>query len=160
MGSVRKEFAVKAKAEDAWDAVRDFGALHTRLVPGFVTDTQLDGRDRIVTFFTGSVQREPLVDLDDDARRLVYSAVDSPMGATHYNASVEVFSDGDDSSRLVWVVDFLPDGLADTLDAVMDRGAQTMKLTLEDASAGSPDPAVLLDVGEATGRGGTADSDR
>ena len=79
MGSIRKELAVNAKAEDVWDAVRDFGALHTRLVPGFVTDTQLDGQDRIVTFFTGSVQREPLVDLDDDARRLVYCAVDSPM---------------------------------------------------------------------------------
>ena len=34
MGSVRKELAVTAKAEDVWDAVRDFGALHTRLVPG------------------------------------------------------------------------------------------------------------------------------
>jgi Polyketide cyclase / dehydrase and lipid transport len=132
MGSVRKELAVNAKAEDVWDAVRDFGALHTRLVPGFVTDTQLDGRDRIVTFFTGSVQREPLVDLDDDARRLVYCAVDSPMGATHYNASVQVFSDGEDSCRLVWVVDFLPDELADNLEAVMDRGAQTMKQTLDD----------------------------
>lgn len=132
MGSVRKELAVNAKAEDVWDAVRDFGALHTRLVPGFVTDTQLDGHDRIVTFFTGSVQREPLVDLDDDARRLVYCAVDSPMGATHYNASVQVFRDGEDSCRLVWVVDFLPDALADNLDAVMDRGAQTMKQTLED----------------------------
>lgn len=131
MGSVRKELTINAKAEDVWDAVRDFGALHTRLVPGFVTDTQLDGRDRIVTFFTGSVQREPLVDLDDHARRLVYSAVDSPMGVTHYNASVQVFSDGEDCSRLVWVVDFLPDALADNLDAVMDRGAQTMKQTLD-----------------------------
>ncbi len=134
MGSVRKELAVNAKAEDVWDAVRDFGALRTRLVPGFVTDTQMDGRDRIVTFFTGSVQREPLVDLDDDARRLVYCAVDSPMGATHYNASVQVFSDGEDSSRLVWVVEFLPDALEDNLDAVMDRGAQTMKQTLEDVA--------------------------
>jgi hypothetical protein len=132
MGSVRKELAINAEAKDVWDAVRDFGALHTRLVPGFVTDTQLEGRDRIVTFFTGSVQREPLVDLDDDAQRLVYCAVDSPMGATHYNASVQVFPEEDGSSRLVWVVDFLPDELAGNLDAVMDRGAQTMKQTLED----------------------------
>jgi hypothetical protein len=133
MGSVRKELVLSAKAEDVWDAVRDFGALHTRLVPGFVTDTQLDGRERIVTFFSGSVQREPLVSLDDEARRLVYCAVDSPMGATHYNASVQVFSEGEGGSRLVWVVDFLPDALAENLDAVMDRGAQTMKLALEQA---------------------------
>lgn len=133
MGSVRREVAISATADDVWDAVRDFGALHTRLVPGFVTETQLDGRDRIVTFFTGAVQREPLVDVDDGARRLVYSAVDSPMGATHYNASVHVFPDGAEGSRLVWVVDFLPDSLADTLDAVMDRGTETMKRTLESA---------------------------
>ena len=65
-------------------------------------------------------------------RRLVFCAVDSSMGATHYNASVQVFSDREDSSRLVWVVDFLADALADNLDAVMDRGAQTMKQTLDD----------------------------
>jgi hypothetical protein len=133
MGSVRKELEIDASAESVWDAVRDFGAPHTRLVQGFVTDTRLDGRDRIVTFFTGAVQREPLVDLDDDARRLVYSAVDSPRGATHYNASVQVFPDGDRSCRLVWLVDFLPDDIATDLDAAMERGAQTMKQTLEQA---------------------------
>lgn len=133
MGSLRKELTINAKPEDVWDAVRDFGALHTRLVPGFVADTRLDGPDRIVTFIGGAVQREPLVDLDDDARRLVYSAVDSPMGATHYNASVEVFPDGEGASRLVWLVDFLPNELADNLDAAMERGTQVMKQTLENA---------------------------
>jgi hypothetical protein len=37
----------------AWAALRDFGALHWRLVRGFVTDTRIDGQDRIVTFFNG-----------------------------------------------------------------------------------------------------------
>ncbi len=134
MGSVRKELTINAKPEDVWDAVRDFGALHTRLVPGFVTDARLDGSDRIVTFISGAVQREPLVDLDDRARRLVYSAVNSPMGATHYNASVEVFPNGEGTSRLVWRVNFLPNELASSLDAVMERGAQVMKQTLENAS--------------------------
>ncbi len=134
MGSVCKELAIDASAESVWDAVRDFGALHTRLVPGFVTDTQLDGSDRVVTFFSGAVQREPLVDLDDDTRRLVYCAVDSPMGASHYNASVQVFADGEHKCRLVWLVDFLPDQIAGGLDAAMERGAQTMKQTLEQGS--------------------------
>ena len=59
--------------EDVWDALRDFGALHTRLVPGFVTDTKLDGDARIVTFANGTVAREVLVDCDDKKRRLVYA---------------------------------------------------------------------------------------
>jgi hypothetical protein len=36
-------------------------------------DARLDGDDRVVTFFNGAVVRELLVDLDDDARRLVWS---------------------------------------------------------------------------------------
>ena len=41
MASIRKELLTKASPEAVWDAIRDIGALHTRLVPGFVTDTRL-----------------------------------------------------------------------------------------------------------------------
>ena len=134
MASVRKEILIDAAAAGVWDAIRDFGAVHERVVPGFVVDTRVDGNDRIVTFFSGAVQREPLVDLDDEARRLVYSAVDSPIGATHYNASVQVFADGANRSKVVWIVDFLPNELAATLDQVMEKGAVTMQETLEAAA--------------------------
>jgi hypothetical protein len=131
MASVPKEILIDASADLVWDAIRDFGAVHERVVPGFVVDTRLEGDDRIVTFFTGAVQREPLVALDDDARRLVYTAVDSPLGATHYNASVQVFADGEARSRVEWIVDVLPSELSATLDQLMDRGAATMKQTLD-----------------------------
>jgi len=48
--------------------VRDWGALHESLVPGFVTDTRLDGEDRIVTFFNGAIAPKRLIDLDDEHR--------------------------------------------------------------------------------------------
>jgi Polyketide cyclase / dehydrase and lipid transport len=131
MASVGKEILIDASADVVWDAIRDFGAVHERVVPGFVVDTRLEGDDRIVTFFTGAVQREPLVALDDDARRLVYTAVDSPLGATHYNASVQVFADGEARSRVEWIVDVLPSEPSATLDQLMDRGAATMKQTLD-----------------------------
>jgi hypothetical protein len=41
MGSIRKEILTKAGIDAVWSAIRDVGALHTRLVPGFVTDTRL-----------------------------------------------------------------------------------------------------------------------
>jgi carbon monoxide dehydrogenase subunit G len=129
MASVRRQVHLDALPERVWDAVRDFGALHERLVPGFVVDTRLEDGVRVVTFANGVVQREPLVDLDDGLRRLVYTAVDSPMGATHYNASVQVFPDGD-GTRLEWVVDVLPDGLRDLLGRAMDAGAAAMRATL------------------------------
>jgi Polyketide cyclase / dehydrase and lipid transport len=57
MASIRKEILIDAPPEHVWDAIRDFGAVHERLVPGFVVDSRLDGDDRIVTFFSGAVQR-------------------------------------------------------------------------------------------------------
>ncbi|MCW2989060.1 MAG: hypothetical protein JWM24_1998 [Solirubrobacterales bacterium] len=68
MASIHKEIEIDARPEDVWDALRDWGAIHQRLVPGFVVDARLDGADRIVTFFNGMEARELLVDLDDDAR--------------------------------------------------------------------------------------------
>jgi carbon monoxide dehydrogenase subunit G len=130
MASVRKQVHLDAPPERVWDAVRDFGALHERLVPGFVVDTRLEDGVRVVTFGNGVVQREPLVDLDDALRRLVYTAVDSPMGATHYNASVQVFPDGA-GTRIEWVVDVLPDTLRDLLDSVMDAAATAMRAALD-----------------------------
>jgi carbon monoxide dehydrogenase subunit G len=130
MASVRKQVHLSAPPERVWDAVRDFGALHERLVPGFVVDTRLEDGVRVVTLGSGTVQREPLVDRDDDLRRLVYTAVDSPLGATHYNASVQVFPDGD-GTRLEWVVDVLPDGLRGLLDRAMDAGAAAMRTALD-----------------------------
>lgn len=131
MASIRKQFRTNADPDAVWDAVRDFGAVHTRLARGFVVDTRLDGNDRIVTFVSGAVQREPLVDCDDDLRRLVYSAVDSPTGATHYNAAVRVFPDGDHGTWVEWIVDVLPHALRDFLDGAMDAGAAAMKQTLD-----------------------------
>jgi hypothetical protein len=34
MASVRKEILVDAGADAVWDAIRDFGAAHERVVPG------------------------------------------------------------------------------------------------------------------------------
>jgi hypothetical protein len=134
MGSIRKEAMLNATPDAVWDAVRDFGAPHTRLVRGFVTGVEMDGEDRIVTFANGAVQREPLVSVDEGERRLVYSAVDSPLGATHYNAAVQVTSNGGGTTRLVWLVDFLPDAISPNLEAAMERGVQSIKATLESAA--------------------------
>ena len=107
MASVQKEFLVDADPDQVWAALRDFGAVH-ELAPGFVTSTVLDADTRIVTFFSGAVARERLVDLDDQAHRLVYSVIESPLGMTHHNASAQVFDVGGGRSRFVWLADLLP----------------------------------------------------
>ena len=129
MASIRKEILIDARPDDVWAALRDVGALHTRLVPGFVVDTQLDGDARIVTFGNGMVARELIVDLDDQARRLVWAVVGGRL--THHNASAQVFADGAGRTRFVWIADLLPNELAGDIRAMIEQGAGVIKQTLE-----------------------------
>ncbi len=110
MASIHNDIPLHASAHDVWDALRDFGALHQRLVPGFVTACTLDGDARIVTFANGSVAREVLVDCDDARQRLVYAINNERL--THYSASAQVIAEGERRSRLVWIIDMLPNELA------------------------------------------------
>jgi hypothetical protein len=131
MACIRKEIMIDVPPEEAWAALRDWGAVHERLVPGFVVDARLDGEDRIVTFFNGAVVRELLVDLDDAARRLVWSVVEGPY--THHNGAAQVFAAGDGQTRFVWIADLLPHDLAAMTDELMERGTSVIKRTLEAA---------------------------
>ena len=130
MASIRREILVEARPERVWAAIRDVGALHQRLVPGFVVDTRLETGARVVTFANGMVIRELIVDLDDEARRLAWSARGGRF--THHNASVQVLADGEGRSRLIWIADLLPDELAADIRAMMDQAVAVMKPTLEE----------------------------
>jgi carbon monoxide dehydrogenase subunit G len=129
MASIRKEVRIDARPETAWAALRDVGALHTRLVPGFVTDTRLEDGARVVTFGNGTVVRELIVDIDDDARRLVWSAVGGSM--THHNGSAQVFPEGARGCRFVWIADLLPNEVAPVIAGMMEQGIGIIKETLE-----------------------------
>jgi carbon monoxide dehydrogenase subunit G len=132
MASIRREIEVAVSAEAAWDAVRDVGALHTRLVQGFVSDCRLDGDARIVTFANGAVARELIVDLDDAQRRLVWAAVGGRL--SHHNASVQVFAEGPQRCRLVWIADLLPHELKPAIAAMVEQGSLAIRRTLEAAA--------------------------
>jgi carbon monoxide dehydrogenase subunit G len=133
MASIRTEITIDAPPEAVWDALRDWGAVHERLAPGFVTETRLDGDDRIVTFVNGMVARERLVDLDDEGRRLVWSVTDGPF--THHNASAQVFAEGEHRTRFVWIADLLPNELATRIAPMMQEGTRSIKEALESARA-------------------------
>ena len=128
MASIHKAIPIDAEPDHVWAAVRDFGAVHRRLAPGFALDARLDGDARIVTFANGTVARELLVDCDDARRRLVYAAISERV--RHYSASVQVISDGESRSRLIWIVDVLPHEIAPYIDAQMDQAALAMRKAL------------------------------
>jgi hypothetical protein len=108
--------------------VRDVGAIHERLVPGLVADTELEEGARVVTFANGLVARERIVDLDDRARRVAYAVVDGPF--THHHASMQVAAEPSGGSTLTWITDLLPDDLAPMVSELVDAGAAAMMATL------------------------------
>lgn len=129
MASLRKEITVNVKAEQVWEVMHDIGALHTRLVPGFVVDTQLEPGARIVTFANGLVVRERIVTIDHDTRRLVWSATGGML--THHNGSAQVLEDGDSRTRIVWMADLLPDTAVEATEQMMNHGMTAMQAALD-----------------------------
>jgi len=106
VATIHKEIEIERNKEFVWDAIRDVGAIHKRLVPGFVVDCRLEGDSRIVTFANGMVVRELIVDVDDQTYRHSWSGRGEPL--IHHNASIQVFSDGDDDSGFDAVSDLPP----------------------------------------------------
>jgi heme-degrading monooxygenase HmoA len=141
MASLRREIVVKTSADEAWDAIADIGALHTRLVPGFVVATTLEANARVVTFASGATVREPIVACDAAARRLAWTSEGGR--ASHYNAAVQAFAEPAGGARIVWIVDFLPDSLAPELGAAMEAGMAAMQRALDAAASKPPAPMVM-----------------
>lgn len=129
MASIWKQIQTNASPEQAWDALRDVGALHTRLVPAFVIDTKLEGAERIVTFGNGMVVREPIIDVSDEHRRVAWTAIVD--GLTHYNGSAQVLVDRDGRTNVVWIADLLPNEAAAQVNQMMEQGIAVMKATLD-----------------------------
>jgi len=155
MASFRREIVVKASVDEAWDAIADVGALHARLVPGFVVATRLEANARVVTFANGVTVREPIISLDAAARRLVWTSEGGR--ATHYNAALQAFAEPAGGARIVWIVDVLPDALAPQLGAAMDAGVAAMQRAL-DAVASNPAAPMVMRLWRGFAHAGAADA--
>ncbi len=127
MASIHREIWIDTPPERAWEALRDVGAIHTRLAPGFVVDVRLEDGARVVTFGNGSVVRELIVAVDDEHRRVAWAAVGGVK--THHNASAQVIADGS-GTRFVWIADLLPDTVAPAIAGMIEQGLAVIQKTL------------------------------
>jgi carbon monoxide dehydrogenase subunit G len=130
MATIHKEVEIHSSPEKVWDALRDVGALHTRLAAGFVVDTSMDGNARVVTFPNGMTAREEIVGVDDAERLVSWAIIGQQFD--HYNGAAQVFDHGD-GARFAWTTDLLPDDLAGNVGALMDAGLAAIKKTIEGA---------------------------
>ncbi|BCW87887.1 hypothetical protein sos41_10190 [Alphaproteobacteria bacterium SO-S41] len=129
---VTKDVTLNAPPALVWAALRDFGAVDTRLAPGFVTACRLEGTARICTFANGSTAREELVAWDDAARRLTYTIPSERM--TWHRATAEVHDAPGGGTRFVWTTAVAPAVIADYISPQMDLGVAAMSRTLEAAA--------------------------
>jgi|GEM_PF-2748302 len=86
-------------------------------------------------FANGFVARELIVDVDDSARRLAYSARSPAL--EHHHASFQVFDDGPERERVVWITDLLPADRAGMVRDMMEAGAAVIQSRLS-ASGAAP----------------------
>ena len=134
MATIIRQTMIDVAPADAWAALRDFGGVHQRLAVGFVAACTLDAPDlRTVTFCNGEVAKERLVGVDEDARRLAYSVIESGLGPSHHNGAAQIIEDAG-GTRFVWTTDVLPDDVAPTIAAFMDTGIAAIRRTLERSS--------------------------
>ena len=129
MATIQSEIEIARDKSFVWDAIRDVGAIHRRLVPGFVVDCRLEGDFRVITFANGMVVREVIVTVNDETCRHAWSARGEPF--IHHNASIQVFTEGAAKCRVVWIADLLPNEVSDTVEKMMSQGLDVMKRTLE-----------------------------
>ena len=129
MASIQREIFIEACPDEVWDALRDVGALHTRLVVGFVTNCVLEEGARVVTFANGMTVRELILDVNDQERRVAWSAVGGQL--THHNASAQVFPAPGNKTEVVWIADLLPNEVAPAIAEMIVQGLAAMKRTLE-----------------------------
>lgn len=136
MPTIHKEILIKASPEQVWDAVRDVGAVHRRLVPGYTENTLINGHERTLILPKGGMVRELIVSIDDKERRMAYTVKEGRMPLLHHHASFQAFPHGDNGTKLVWITDFLPEHLAAEIQARVHRGAEVMKETIEAEAKG------------------------
>lgn len=129
MATIHREVHIQADPDQVWSALRDVGALHTRLCPGFVIDTKMEGDARVVTFGNGRTARELIVSVDEQMRRVAWAIVDEPF--VHYNGAAQVIALPGGGCRFTWTSDLLPNEVAPTVAAMIETGIETIKRTQE-----------------------------
>jgi len=125
MASVHRSIQIQAPAAQVWDALQDVGALHTRLVPGFVTGCTLEGEVRLVHFANGMQVSERIIDVDPQRMRVAWAAVGGRL--SHHNAFAQVVPSGEHDCEVVWVADLLPHAMAPAIAGMIEQGLAAMK---------------------------------
>jgi carbon monoxide dehydrogenase subunit G len=128
MAEGKAEVSIDRNPDDVWKLLREFGALDTWM-PGIESCT-LDGDVRTLGMM-GIEIKEQLRTLDDDARTIAYSVVESPMGNLESHlATISVQPEGA-GAHVTWAVEVTPDELLGLFLPVYEGSVVEIKKKLE-----------------------------
>ena len=109
---------IDVAVEKVWAAIRDYGAVIKSVPDPLVKWTERHASLR--SKMAGSPGELLGQAIDDHRRRLAYSETGGRFITR--SASVQVLSDGEKASRVVWINDVLPNEYAELIDGNIDRG--------------------------------------
>ncbi|MGH8977063.1 MAG: SRPBCC family protein [Acidimicrobiia bacterium] len=127
MAEGKSEAKIATSPDTVWDLVGQFGGLD-EWMPG-IESCELDGDVRKIRTM-GMEIHEQLKEHDDDARRISYSIVQSPVPLEHHLATISVEADGE-GSLLTWAYDVRPDEMASAFGPVYEQSVQAIKAKFE-----------------------------
>jgi carbon monoxide dehydrogenase subunit G len=123
------ETSINRSADDVWKVVRDFGGL-AEYMPG-IDKCEVDGDVRTLEMM-GIQVKEQLHAIDDTARSITYSIVESPMTNLEFHqATITITPDGA-GSRATWAWEIRPDELNPLMEGSYSSGVAGIKSALED----------------------------
>lgn len=125
MASIHLETLIRAPVARVWERLAATGEAH-RAFAGVLTESHMESADvRSVTFANGMVARERIVDVDPARMRVAYAVIGTDL--VHHSASMQVFADGADACRFVWIADVLPGDAVEWIRPLMEQGMAALK---------------------------------
>jgi hypothetical protein len=118
MTAVREQGELGAGIDEVWKLVGDFGGFVEAM--GLPVTMSGEGLGSTRTIELGGTNVERLEELDNDAKRLVYSLVSGPLPVKDYRSTMQLTPIDDGRTRLEWSSTFEPDGIpeADAIAAI------------------------------------------
>ncbi len=128
MADGKAEVSIDKSPDDVWKVVREFGGLDTWM-PG-VESCVVEGDTRTIGLM-GLEIKEQLRGVDDAARSISYSVIESPMdNLESHLARISVTPEGS-GSHVTWAVEVLPDELLGLFVPVYEGSVVELKKKLE-----------------------------
>ncbi|HEV7527041.1 MAG TPA: SRPBCC family protein [Acidimicrobiia bacterium] len=128
MAGGKAEVSIDRSPDEVWKLVREFGGLETWM-PGVETCV-VEGDVRTIGMMGISV-KEKLRGIDDNARTISYSVVESPMGNLESHlATIAVEPEGS-GSHVTWSVEVSPDDLLGLFVPIYEGSVVELKKKIE-----------------------------